>query len=159
MLQILPQKSTFLLKKVMIFSRKSFQIQSCSHPWCKNDVYEKLFIIIFELNKVDNLLYQMSDSESSEELEVKIELQHESKVRELIERAKQILPGYSVPLFSFRKNHSSISTRSHSRLNPSFLTKWTSLSNSNALPKKKDRLKMTGTIPEKENALLHKLEN
>ena len=56
----------------------------------------------------------MSDSESSEELEVKVELQHEAKVRELIERAKQILPGYSVPLFSFRKNPSSISTRSHS---------------------------------------------
>lgn len=101
----------------------------------------------------------MSDSESSEELEVKVELEHEAKVRELIERAKQILPGYSVHIFSLRKNHSSISTKSHSWPNPSSLIKWTSLSNNNASLKKKERLRMTGTILEKENALLHKVEN
>lgn len=39
----------------------------------------------------------MSDSESSEEIEVKVELQHEAKVRELIEKGKTILPYYSVP--------------------------------------------------------------
>lgn len=46
----------------------------------------------------------MSDSESSEEFEVKVEQEQEAKVRELIERAKTILPAYSVPLSPLRKN-------------------------------------------------------
>lgn len=56
----------------------------------------------------------MSDSESSEEFEVKVGLEHEAKVKELIEKAKQILPSYTVTVESLRKSHSSISTKSHS---------------------------------------------
>lgn len=58
----------------------------------------------------------MSDSESSEEIEVKVELQHEAKVRELIEKGKTILPYYSVPLPLSRKNHSFISISNPSRM-------------------------------------------
>lgn len=58
----------------------------------------------------------MSDSESSEEIEVKVELQHEAKVRELIEKGKTILPYYSVPLPIFRKNPSFISISNPSRM-------------------------------------------
>lgn len=67
----------------------------------------------------------MSDSESSEEIEVKVEQQHEAKVRELIEKAKQILPSYTVHLPSFRRSLSLISIRSHSRLTPSSSIKLT----------------------------------
>ena len=40
----------------------------------------------------------MSDSESSEEIEVKVEQEHSAKFKELIEKAKEILPYYSVVL-------------------------------------------------------------
>jgi hypothetical protein len=48
----------------------------------------------------------MSDSESSEEFEVKVEQQIEAKVSELIDRGKQLLPTYSVSYSPHRKNPS-----------------------------------------------------
>jgi hypothetical protein len=62
----------------------------------------------------------MSDSESSEEVEVKVEQQVEAKVKELIEKAKLILPAYSVITSLFRKILSSISINNHSKMKMSF---------------------------------------
>lgn len=64
----------------------------------------------------------MSDSESSEEIEVKVEQEQEAKVRELIERGKQITPFYDVKSTLFSKAPSSIYTKNHSLMTLSLST-------------------------------------